>query len=395
MPVWVQDVAIALFVTVMQVQGTVRRVDADPGSVLRPLDSPAYLGFWLIVLSGSVLVWRRRRPTAVFAVAALASAAYYTLDYPDGPGWLALFVATYTLTAYGDGRRSLVLAAVGTTALSGCWLVASADTEPRAALGWVFFRIGATVMSAALGESVRSRRAVAAEALTLLAAVELASEEHARARVDAERVRIAREVHDTVAHAIAIINVQAGVTGHVLDKRPEQARTALRTIEVTSSQALSEMRAVLGVLRGADGEPDPVPDVPALEALAARARDAGLEVHLAVGPQDASAPAVVRSAAYRILQESLTNVIHHVGPTRVDVVFDYGAEALDLTIQNAAGVGGGPPVRTGTTRRGHGIRGMHERCRLLGGDLRASALPDGGFEVRAHLPLMPTEPRPA
>ena len=114
----------------------------------------------------------------------------------------------------------------------------------------MFFRIGASVMSAALGESVRSRRVIAAEAEERAERAERTREEEARARVDAERLRIAREVHDTVAHAIAIINVQAGVTAHVLDKRPERAREALEVIEQTSSRALQEMRAILGVLRG-------------------------------------------------------------------------------------------------------------------------------------------------
>ena len=149
--------------------------------------------------------------------------AYFSLGYPDGPGWLGLFVATYTLTAHGDGRRSLVVAGAGIAILAVVWLIADADIEPEAAIGWVFFRIGATVMSAALGESARSRRVIVAEAQERAERAERTREEEARARVDAERLRIAREVHDTVAHSIAIINVQAGVTAHILDKRPDRA----------------------------------------------------------------------------------------------------------------------------------------------------------------------------
>ncbi|UMG91857.1 histidine kinase [Nocardioides sp. TF02-7] len=280
-PARVQDVALALLVAVMQVQGTMSRAAADPDTVLRPLAEPGHLGHALLAASGLVLVLRRRYPFAVFVATALGSLAYYALDFPDGPGWLALFVALYTLTAHGDGRRSLVLAGVGITVLAACWLVAAADVEPRQAIGWVFFRIGASVMSAALGESLRSRRVIATEALARAELAERTREEEARARVAQERLRITREVHDTVAHAVAVINVQAGVTAHVLDRRPDRARAALVAIEQTSSRALEEMRAVLGVLRGDDGARTTSPGLDQVDALVERARDAGLDVQVA------------------------------------------------------------------------------------------------------------------
>src|SRR5690349_2005169 len=137
-----QDVALALFVTVMQVQGTLIRVAAE--GTIRPLTDFGHLGFALLAVNGLVLAVRRRWPVAVFVTAALASLVYYGLDFPDGPGWLGLFVALYTLAAYGDGRRSLVIAGVGTGVLAIWWLVAAADIQPRAAIGWVYFRIGAS-----------------------------------------------------------------------------------------------------------------------------------------------------------------------------------------------------------------------------------------------------------
>src|SRR5262249_16021616 len=155
------------------------------------------------------------------------------------------------------------------TALSTGWLIASAGIQPREAIGWVFFRIAASVMAAALGESIRSR---AAEALERARLAERTREEEARSRVDAERLRLAREVHDTVAHAIAIINVQAGVTAYLLDERPERAREALVTIEQTSAQTLHEMRAVLGVLRDSDNGRVPHPGLEQLGELTAMAR---------------------------------------------------------------------------------------------------------------------------
>ncbi|MFE9203440.1 sensor histidine kinase [Micromonospora sp. NPDC007230] len=399
-----QDVALALFVTVMQVQGTVAKVAIEGAP--RPLADFGNLGYALLMVSGLALAVRRRWPVPVFVTTALASLVYYGLDFPDGPGWLGLFVALYTLTAYGDGRRSLVVAGVGTTVLAVWWLVAAADIEPRAAIGWVFFRIGASVMSAALGESVRSRRVIAAEAQARAELAERTREEEARARVDAERLRIAREVHDTVAHAIAIINVQSGVTAHVLDKKPEVAREALQAIEQTSSRALREMRAILGVLRDDTDGRVPYPGLEQIDDLTAKARDAGLDIKLEQTSPAAPLPSAVGSAAYRILQESITNVIRHVGPTRVTVALHPGIDALEIRVTDEgrharpAGDPAGPhlpaqqPTGTGSSAKpGRGILGMRERCQLLGGELEAKPTPGGGFEVMARLPLAPTGSR--
>jgi signal transduction histidine kinase len=390
LPAWAQDLLLALFVTVMQVQGTVARTHGDPATVVRPLADLGHLGYVLLIASGAVVLVRRRCPVAVFATTAAASVAYYTLDFPDGPTWLGLFVAIYTLTALGDGRRSLVWAGAGIAALAACWLTVGADVEPRAAIGWVFFRIGASVMSAALGESVRSRRVIATEAVERADLAERTREQEARARVDEERLRIAREVHDTVAHAIAIINVQAGVTAHVLDKRPEQAREALEVIEQTSSQALQEMRAVLGVLRDANDGRVPHPGLGQIGELATKAREAGLEVELRMTSSPPPVPGAVGSAVYRILQESLTNVVRHVGPTRVTVALDYGADTVEVRVTDE-GPRQGPGAGEAALRQpGGGILGMRERCHLLGGELDAAPRAGGGFAVTARLPLAPT-----
>jgi signal transduction histidine kinase len=388
-PAWAQDVLLALFVTVMQVQGTVSRTHGDPESVVRPLAGLGHLGYLLLIAGGAVIAVRRHRPVAVFVATGACSVAYYALDFPDGPGWLGLFVALYTLTALGDGRRSLGWAGAGIATLATCWLIAGADSTPRAAIGWVFFRIGASVMSAALGESVRSRRVIAAEAVQRAELAERTREREARARVDAERVRIAREVHDTVAHAIAIINVQAGVTAYVLDKRPEQAKAALEAIEQTSARALREMRAVLGVLRGGDDGRVPHPGLGQVGELATRARAAGLDVDLEVSPAPPPVPGAVGSAVYRILQESITNVIRHVGPTRVTVALAYSADTVEVRVTDEGPRPDGGAGPAGAHGPGHGIRGMRERCRLLGGELDAGPRTGGGFAVTARLPLTP------
>jgi signal transduction histidine kinase len=403
LPALAQDVLLALFVTVMQVQGVEATAASDEASASRPLTDLGGLGYLLLIVSGLALVVRRRWPVPVFLTTALASLMYFTLDFPDGPAWLGLFVALYTLTAYGDGRRSLVIAGVGITILAVVWLILAADIEPRAAIGWVFFRIGASVMSAALGESARSRRFIAAEAQERAEWAERTREEEARARVDAERLRIAREVHDTVAHAIAIINVQAGVTAHVLDKRPERARETLVAIEQTSSQALQEMRSILGVLRDGNDGRVPHPGLGQIDELVAKARDAGLDIKLEGMSPAAALPSAVGSAVYRILQESITNVIRHVGPTGVTVRMDYGVDLLDVRVTdegrrdapsdgpvNQRRRAGRPTSGGGSIRPGRGILGMRERCELLGGELDARPIPGGGFEVTARLPLAPT-----
>jgi signal transduction histidine kinase len=406
LPTLAQDVLLALFVTVLQVQGVAGTAASEAAAAAeagasRPLTDLGSLGYVLLIVSGVALAVRRRWPVPVFLTAALASLVYYTLDFPDGPGWLGLFVALYTLTAHGDGRRSLMIAGVGITILATAWLGAAADIEPRAAIGWVFFRIGASVMSAALGESARSRRFIAAEAQERAERAERTREEEARTRVDAERLRIAREVHDTVAHAIAIINVQAGVMAHVLDKRPEQVRETLVAIEQTSSQALREMRTILGVLRDANDGRVPHPGLGQIDQLVAKARDAGLDIKLEGMSPLAALPSAVGSTVYRILQESITNVIRHVGPTRVTATMDYGTDLLELRVTDE-GRQDAPtdddqhpraerPTTSGSSiTAGRGILGMRERCELLGGELDARPIPGGGFEVKARLPLAPT-----
>ncbi|WP_426503212.1 sensor histidine kinase [Dactylosporangium sp. McL0621] len=368
-PAWLQDLLLALFVAYFQVRGTLL-VGVEPA------DIPCLL---LLAGTGLALAVRRRNPRAVFAALALASAGYYLAGYPDGPGWVSLFIAAYTVTNLGDGRRSVAVVGGASCVLTILWL-ATADLSPLNAAGWVFFRIGGIVMAAALGESVRSRRLIAEEAVARAERAEQTREAEARQRVDAERLRIAREVHDTVAHALAVINVHAGVTAHLLATHPEQVRGTLATIEQTSAQALRELRSTLGVLR-ADEPRTPPPGLGELERLAALGRDAGLGVVVDVGGGVRSLPSPVDHAAYRIVQESLTNAIRHAPAARVTIRVRYDDERLRLTVTDD---GRG---RTGAASGGRGVRGMHERAALLGGRVEAGPAPHGGFEVYAELPV--------
>jgi signal transduction histidine kinase len=382
---WRADALLALAVTTVQVVGVLVR---GPEPHERWITDLAGLGVILLVLPGLALVVRRRRPLVVLGLAALASAAYYLLDYSDGPGWLALFVAIYTVTAYGDGRRALRLAGLVIAVLAVVWLVAARDVEPSQAIGWVWFRIGAAGLSAALGESARARKVILDEALARAELAEQSREDETRARVADERVRIAREVHDTVAHAIAIVNVQAGVTAHVLDKRPDLARENLLAIEQTSSRALEEMRSILGMLRDEHDPRAPASGLEDIGELLERAREAGLQVEWddARAPAGKALPSAVGTAAYRIVQESLTNVIRHVGPSRVRVAIAVDGGELSVSVTDDGPHDGTAPTAD-HAQPGHGIRGMRERCELLGGRLETRGCAGGGFEVHARIPL--------
>jgi signal transduction histidine kinase len=262
--------------------------------------------------------------------------------------------------------------------LAVLWLI-TADLSPLRTAGWVFFRIVGVILAAALGESVRGRRVIAEAALERAERAERGREAEARQRVDAERLRIARDVHDTVAHALAVINVHAGVTAHLLDSHPEQVRATLATIEQTSARALQELRGTLGVLR-ADEPRAPTPGLDHLDRLAALGRDAGLDVAVDVDGEARSLPSAVDHAAYRIVQESLTNAIRHAGPARVTICVRYDPQHLRLTITDD---GAGRPA---ASTPGRGVRGMHERAELLGGQVVAGPAPRGGFQVLAELP---------
>ncbi|WP_173056300.1 sensor histidine kinase [Phytohabitans houttuyneae] len=376
LPVWAQDLLLAVFVAFMQVQGTRQIATQEQFDRLSVVG--VYAHAVLLVLSGLILVVRRRWPLQVFVFEVATSVMYYGSGYPDGPNWVGVFIALYTVTAYGDLRWAWVVRA-GLVTLVGGWVVAAVMYPPD--IGWLAFRIGTATMAAVLGASVRMRRELAAEAQERAERAERTREEEARRRVDAERLHIAREVHDTVAHAIAVINVQAGVTAHVLDKRPEQVRETLRTIELTSARALRELRATLGVLRDTEDGRAPTPGLDRVEELAGLAREAGLDVKVDVAAPPRELPSAVDQAAYRILQESITNAIRHAGPARVTVEVQYQPSDLRIRVtDDGSGCDGGGGA-------GRGIEGMRERCALLGGDLTAGPRTGGGFEVYARLPL--------
>lgn len=238
-----------------------------------------------------------------------------------------------------------------------------------------------------LGWAVANRRAFVAEIQDRAERAERTREEEARRRVDAERLRIARELHDAVAHSIQTINLHAGVAAHVTAQQPERAAEALTVIRDVSKQALRELREILGLLRSTDEDQlrTPTPGLSQLDWLLQASRAAGVTPELEIGGERCELPIAVDLAAYRIVQESLTNVIRHAGPARVRVRIDYAPHELRLTItDNGAGIEPGERFTDGSVL---GLPGMRERAQTLGGTLSAGRCPGGGFEILARLPL--------
>jgi signal transduction histidine kinase len=332
---------------------------------VRPLDA---LGYGLLIGSSAALILRWRLPVVVFVVTTVAVDLYYFLGYPSGPAVLPAVLSLWTLTMVaGPLRATLAGVCVGILALAADAVI------PTGHVGLGGHAVGVTVMilvPVSIGTAMRTRRAAA---------------EAARQRADAEvqeqeRLRIAREVHDTVAHSLAMINVQAGVAVHVADRRPEQAKEALRAIKDASRLALADLRATLGVLRSGEDRA-PAPSLRRMAELVNATTAAGLAVRVAGEPGQLPAPVDV--AAYRILQEALTNTVRHaLQASTVHVWFGRTDDGLELVVTDD----GKGPVNHGQYA-GNGLRGMRERVSALGGRLDAGPQEVGGFAVRALLPM--------
>jgi signal transduction histidine kinase len=245
----------------------------------------------------------------------------------------------------------------------------------------VYFTWG--IAAGFVGDAARSRRDHLLGLEERARHLEATREEEGRRLVAEERLRIARDLHDVVAHSLASINVQASAGAHVAASHPEQAREALTAIKGASKEALDELRATLGTLRAHDEDAPrtPAPSLARLDGLVDRTRQAGLPVSVVRHGTPASLPAAVDTAAYRIVQESLTNALRHAGPAQAVVTITYGRDALDIDVSDD---GLGSTVLNDSP--GHGIAGMRERASGLGGELSAGALPGGGFRVHAVLP---------
>ncbi|MEV2248837.1 histidine kinase [Streptomyces sp. NPDC049970] len=340
----------------------------------------------LMVLAAGALVLRRRRPMAVLAVTGLLSAVEFVLMDPPAPVVMSTVIALFTVASRTDRpttwRAGLLTMGVLTVTAMAAGTTPWYSQENLGVLAW-------TGLAGAAGDAVRSRRAFIDAIRERAERAERTREEEARRRVAEERLRIARDLHDVVAHHIALVNVQAGVAAHVMDKRPDQAKEALAHVREASRSALNELRATVGLLRQS-GDPEaptePAPGLAVLDALVDTFRNAGLPVEVACTDPDSPLPAAVDLAAYRIIQEALTNVRKHAGTgTKAEVSVVRVGETAEVTVLDD---GRGADARTGPADGGgHGLIGMRERVTALGGTLTAGPRYGGGFRVHAILPV--------
>ncbi|MER5970658.1 sensor histidine kinase [Streptomyces sp. NPDC002055] len=344
---------------------------------------------------GTVIALRRRAPEKMLLLAAATGVAQLIFGIEENPSNFGMLVIIYTAAANGAGWASR-FALVGGLLAPTLSLTRSPDDFPGASriVGIVFLTVP-FALAWVLGDSIRTRRAYYAQLEERAARLEKEREAQSKMAVAAERARIARELHDVVAHNVSVMVVQADGAAYVLDAAPDQAKQALATISGTGRQALAEMRRLLGVLR--TGEPGegrdyvPQPDVGQLDDLIEQVRGAGLAVDFTVEGSPRPLPSGVELTAYRIVQEALTNTRKHGGPEAgATVRLTYGDAELDLLVEDD-GRGAQQELYTegGADGLGHGLIGMRERVGMVGGRLDAGPRPGGGFRISAVLPMKP------
>jgi signal transduction histidine kinase len=362
------------------------------GLFVAPLDQPGFrdrdlLAVGLTVAQTAPLVARRRRPLPVLLGVWSATVAYFALHYPPVTTAIAGFaVATYALGAYNPSRSllrpivlnaGLVVALVAIAVLTG---YGGADAS-------VMFLLFVTAW--VMGDRARTRRQYLEALEDRAQLLERERESQVEAAAAAERTRIARELHDVIAHGVSVIVLHARGAKELMDQDPGATRRSLELIEHTGREALDELRTVVGTLR-TDGRRDPLEPQPGLlhlPALVRRTEEAGLAVTVTVEGQVSPLPPAVDLSAYRIAQEALANTLKHSTATSAQVVVRYGDDHLLIQVTDA-----GTRRDSAEPGGGHGIVGMRERVALLGGRIETGPRPQGGYEVLATLPLTPKRP---
>ncbi len=356
-------------------------VSAEHATTQHPLlGVPVWLGVTLSAATAAVVGVRRVRPPLVFAIVLTLNTAITVIGVSGNPA-VAVAFCLYTVAVCQPQRRSL-------TALAGSLLLTAgaevySGLAGRPALSWPSLQdllaTSLVLIAAAwtMGAAAREQRRYAIRS----------AERLAERAVTEERLRIARELHDIIAHSMTLITAKAAVTNYLMDTRPDEARSALNLIETTGRTALTEMRHLLGVLR-ADA-PDlpgtaPAPGLADLESLAAQATAAGVRTDLRI-LGDPRLPQAMALMVYRIVQEALTNAVKHAGPADCRVRLDLTGDHIDIDVTDD---GRGPTASTG----GHGLIGIHERVNLYGGGVTAGPGPEGGFRLTARIPLAATSP---
>ena len=379
---WALDVGLAGFCTVAAVL-LYLEVVTDRGEAV------SALALAVAVVHGGSILFRRRFPLAVMVVLLITATGYVALGFPAFMLGPAILIAVYTVAALLDRGRSLLVLAATEAALVGLLVAGSAFP------GWESVFLYALIVAAAwfLGDVVRRWRTAAEEHARRAAELTAAREELARYAVGEERLRIARELHDVVAHSMTVVAMHAGTARMIGDRDPAAAQAALETIERSSREALGEMRRVVGVLREGDADGvslQPTPGLRDLERLVAEVGAAGVEVELRTEGALDEVPAGPALAAFRIAQEALTNVVKHSGSAHADLAVTVAEGEVAIAVCNDPPAKGmpGPSVEGA----GMGTIGMRERVSLYGGTLTVGPLGDGGFLVEARLPLGIAEP---
>jgi signal transduction histidine kinase len=337
----------------------------------------AHLGRWavglpLALLEVAPLLVRRRFPLAVLVVVSAASfveVAVYGSTLP-----LAAAVAVYTAAAHLERRVSLIASGTAGAAIS---LLALARDGYQSLLQTILLFAIAWVV----GDNLGTRRAYTRELELRAERLEREQQAEAARAVAEEQARIARELHDVIAHNVSVMVVQAAAGRDAFDERPQRAREALEAIEATGRAALAELRRLLGAVRDGDPDYEPQPGLARLPFLIERVRASGLEVALHIDGTPEPLPAAVELSAYRVVQEALTNTLKHAMASRVDVRLRYGTGELGVEVRDD-----GRPVTNGAGT-GRGLVGMRERVAAFGGTLSAGAAAGGGFAVDARFPL--------
>ncbi|NUO47031.1 MAG: sensor histidine kinase [Streptomyces sp.] len=376
------DAALAIGVLACMVAGSF--VDPHgPDGVTWGIRTPDPLSLVLIGLSAAALVFRRRAPMTVLALTGTFSVVECVTGDPRAPVAMSAVIALYTVASATDRPTTWRVGLLTMTVLTAAAMLGGPlpwyAQENLGIFAWT--GIGATA-----GDAVRSRRAFVQAIQDRAEKAERTREEEARRRVAEERLRIARDLHDVVAHHIALVNVQAGVAAHVMDKRPDQAKEALAHVREASRSALNELRATVGLLRQS-GDPEaptePAPGLDRLDELVGTFRSAGLQVEVARADAGTTLPAAVGLAAYRVIQEALTNVQKHAGgAAKAEVSVVRVGPNIEITVlDNGAG------ADDSADGGGHGLLGMRERVTALRGTLTTGPRYGGGFRVHAILPV--------
>ncbi|MEU1072742.1 MULTISPECIES: sensor histidine kinase [unclassified Streptomyces] len=345
-------------------------------------DGRAYLLSCLVALP---IIWRRTAPMATVAAACMTYSLYLALGYQPSVNWWAPMIALVSLTA----RRSLRTSALGAVLTAGA-VLHSGIAGHLSVLMAAAQALLISLVAVFLGRTQRLLAERNRELRRLTEQLRREQRERARRAVVDERMRIARELHDVVAHHMSVITVQAGLAGYVFATEPETARTALDNIAGAGREALADLRRLLSVLRvdiDEDDVPDPQqtwgPALSRLDELAERVRAAGVDVAVHTEGHPSPLPPGLEMCAYRIVQEALTNVVKHAGPTRAEITVSHLPNELRVTVRDD---GGSADPATSPHGSGHGLIGMRERAKAYGGTLVAGARRAGGFEVRLILP---------